>query len=236
MVVKSPPLLCELHAHTTWSDGALSPAQLVDLYGRAGFDVLAITDHTTRDGAHVDAARFADYLSAVEAAAAIARSRYGMLVIPGLELTYDDANPLRAGHAVAVGLREFVGVADGLDEALAAARGHGAALIAAHPNHPESLGPPGGHGRTARFAAEWRELRGAVDRFELVNRHESFAWVSAAGLPAVANGDFHRPEHLATWKTMLPCAKTEDAVVAYLRSQRPAYLVRIEAVDRAAAA
>jgi predicted metal-dependent phosphoesterase TrpH len=44
------PLLCELHAHTTFSDGALSPSELVDLYGSAGFDVLAITDHVCRTG------------------------------------------------------------------------------------------------------------------------------------------------------------------------------------------
>ena len=41
-------LLCELHAHTTWSDGVLSIAELVDLYGTAGFDVLCVTDHTAR--------------------------------------------------------------------------------------------------------------------------------------------------------------------------------------------
>ena len=116
---------------------------------------------------------------------------------------------------------------------MAAARGHGAALIAAHPNHPNQLGA--GHGRTARFAAEWRELRGAVDRFELVNRHEAFPWVADACLPAVASGDFHRPEHLATWKTMLPCTKREAAVVEYLRSRRPAYLVRVDDPLRAAA-
>ena len=40
------PLLCELHAHTTWSDGGLSLPDLVELYGRAGFDVLCVTDHT----------------------------------------------------------------------------------------------------------------------------------------------------------------------------------------------
>ena len=39
-------LLCELHAHTTWSDGALSLPELVDVYGNAGFDVLCVTDHS----------------------------------------------------------------------------------------------------------------------------------------------------------------------------------------------
>jgi predicted metal-dependent phosphoesterase TrpH len=41
------PLLAELHAHTTWSDGQFSPAGLIDRYGRAGFDVLAITVHSS---------------------------------------------------------------------------------------------------------------------------------------------------------------------------------------------
>ena len=44
------PLLCELHAHSTWTDGSLSVPQLVDLYGGAGFDVLAVTDHACRTG------------------------------------------------------------------------------------------------------------------------------------------------------------------------------------------
>jgi len=38
-------LLCELNAHTTWSDGELRLPELVDLYGRSGFDVLCVTDH-----------------------------------------------------------------------------------------------------------------------------------------------------------------------------------------------
>jgi hypothetical protein len=31
-------LLCELHDHTTWSDGYLTLRDLVDMYGEAGFD------------------------------------------------------------------------------------------------------------------------------------------------------------------------------------------------------
>ena len=48
------------------------------------------------------------------------------------------------------------------------------------------------------------------------------------GLPAVASGDFHRPEHLHGWKTLLPCAKDETGVVEYLRSARPTFLARID--------
>jgi hypothetical protein len=38
-------LRCQLHAHTTNSDGEVSPAALCDHYADADFDVLAITDH-----------------------------------------------------------------------------------------------------------------------------------------------------------------------------------------------
>ena len=38
-------LRCQFHAHTTNSDGDATPAGLCDHYARAGFDVLAITDH-----------------------------------------------------------------------------------------------------------------------------------------------------------------------------------------------
>jgi len=55
-----------------------------------------------------------------------------------------------------------------------------------------------------------------------------FAWVASSGLPAVANGDFHVPEHVDTWKTLVPCARTREAVVGFLRSEAPAALTRVE--------
>jgi hypothetical protein len=79
-----------------------------------------------------------------------------------------------------------------------------------------------------RFARDWRSLRRLVDRWELFNRSELFAWVAEAGLPGVATGDFHLPEHLAGWKTLLPCVADEEAVVGYLRSPLPVFLARLE--------
>jgi len=51
-------LLCELHAHTTWSDGSLELEQVVDLYGRRRFDVLSITDHVVRGDDMLTAERY----------------------------------------------------------------------------------------------------------------------------------------------------------------------------------
>jgi 3',5'-nucleoside bisphosphate phosphatase len=233
---KIEPLLCELHAHTRWSDGALTLPELVDLYGRNGFDVLCVTDHVNRSedpwlaadapprGVRAD--NHSEYLAEIRAQAERARREYDLLLVPGLELTYNDPDPYRAAHAVAVGCNTFVSVDDGIDAALASARADGAALIAAHPYRLERDSTPARP--TMRLSRDWRELRAAVDRWELFNREELFAWVARSGLPAVANGDVHLPEHLYGWKTLLPVAKDEASVVRYLRSPRPTFLTRID--------
>jgi hypothetical protein len=231
---KVEPLLCELHAHTRWSDGALTLPDLVDLYGTNGFDVLAVTDHVLRGAPGglpygVHAGNHGDYLAEIAAQAERARHDYDLLVLPGLELTYDDPDPFRSAHAVAVGIRDFVQLDDGLEPALAKAHDAGAALIAAHP-YRDGDGDVPPTRPTQRFSRDWRELAPLVDRWELFNRRELFAWVAERELLAVANGDFHQPEHLFGWKTLLPCAKREESVVEYLRSERPAFLTRIDDV------
>ena len=237
MRTKTKPLLCELHAHTTWSDGALELGALVDLYGQAGFDVLCVTDHVIRrDDPFDDWAaagmitdeNHADYLEQITAEAERARDRYRMLLVPGIELTYNDVDPDVAAHAVAIGCREYVDLDGGIETAMLRARRDGAAIVAAHPHAGD-----GGHrgAGTRRFAKDWQELAALVDRYELFNRRELFAWVAEAGLPGVASGDFHRPGDLGGWKTLIPCERDERSVVDYLRSARPVYLAHIEAGD-----
>jgi hypothetical protein len=216
-------LLCELHTHSRWSDGELELPAVVDLYGRAGFDVLCLTDHVVRTHGMITAANHGDYLAAIAREATRAQRRYGMLVLPGLELTWDDEQADRAAHAVAVGLDRFVGLEDGFDAAVETARDHGAAILAAHPHGARFDSIPG------RTTQRWRydtTVRSLAHRFELINRTQVFDWVAEAGLPAVANGDFHREEHLATWKTVIPAERDAAAVVDYLRSPRPAMIMR----------
>src|SRR6185437_6647783 len=38
-------LLCDFHIHTNYSDGKLSVPEVVDFYGRLGFDCICVTDH-----------------------------------------------------------------------------------------------------------------------------------------------------------------------------------------------
>lgn len=64
--------LIDLHAHTTSSDGSLSPAELVDLAHQTGLAAVAVTDHDNIDGL----------------ASAVARGReIGLEVVAGVEIS-----------------------------------------------------------------------------------------------------------------------------------------------------
>jgi hypothetical protein len=228
------PLLCELHAHTSWSDGELGLRELVDLYGLAGFDALCVTDHVLRSDdpwrlqeSCVHRGNFAAYVAAVDAEAERARALYDLLVVPGLELTHNHVDPGQAAHALALGLRDFVTPDEGLVGSLLAAREAGAAVVAAHPHGPD--GDPVPLRTTRRFWREWDVLLPLVHRAELFNGKDVYSWVAGCGAPPLGAGDTHRREQLSSWKTLVPCAKDEEALVGYLRSPEPAYLVPFRA-------
>jgi predicted metal-dependent phosphoesterase TrpH len=224
--VRDGLLLCELHAHTTWSDGYLSLPEVVDLYGAAGFDVLCITDHVVRpdDVARrsVDSWSWPGYLAELEREAARALAQYDLVLIPGLELSDNRQDPDDSAHALALGLRRFVSIERGIVHAILDARAEGAAIVGAHPYSSSDWTPL----RATRRLFRERELfRDIVDRWELANRKELFTWVAEERLPVVATGDFHRAEDLVSWKTLVPCVKSQRALVMYLRSAAPVYVL-----------
>ena len=117
-----PFLLCDFHVHTQWSDGKLSVAEVVDLYGSTGkFDVIAITDHIlmkkdllARAGRIAALGRrafgvrehdFEHYLENVRAEAARALEQYGMLVIPGAEITQNRLRGRKNSHIIGLALK-----------------------------------------------------------------------------------------------------------------------------------
>ena len=245
MIVKARPLLCELHAHTTWSDGTFALRELVDLYGSHGFDVLVVTDHVLRgddpwpaqnpEGSHVHELNYSRYLDAVAARGAAGPSavRPPRRTRSRADLQRPRARPGRACRRD----RPAVVRLDGprpdrgdVERASGRVRRSSRRIRTAT---TRELRPDRA---TRRFWREWRLMGGLIDRFELFNQREVFGWVANAGLPSIASGDFHRLEHLATWKTLLPCEKSEAAVVAYLRSSRPAYITRLDRGPSLAAA
>jgi len=69
------PSRADLHTHSTFSDGVLTPTQLIDLAHRNGVRILALTDHDVTDGlpeAFQAAPRYPD-----------------LTLIPGVELSTD---------------------------------------------------------------------------------------------------------------------------------------------------
>ena len=84
-------LRCALHAHTTNSDGELAPRALVKHYERAGYQVLAVTDHWCRSDPP---------------------STDGVLVLPSAELNCLLPGD-RDGHVLAFGIADALGELEG---------------------------------------------------------------------------------------------------------------------------
>ena len=128
-----PFLLCDFHVHTQWSDGKLSVAEVVDLYGSTGkFDVIAITDHIlmkkdllARAGRIATLGRrafgvrehdFEHYLENLCAEAARALEQYGMLVIPGAEITQNRLAGRKNSHIIALDIQRYISADQSADE------------------------------------------------------------------------------------------------------------------------
>jgi predicted metal-dependent phosphoesterase TrpH len=227
-----PFLLCDFHVHTSWSDGRLSVAEVVDLYGRTGrFDVIAITDHILmkkdllaraarlatlgRSRFSVAQNDFRAYLDDIDEQAERARRQYGLLVIPGAEVTQNHIKAHKNSHIIALGLTEWISADQRADDILREIRRQDALSIACHPHH-----------RTTRrieisTCYLWdnrKELADLVDVWEAANRDDLFSVTSLKHYPYVASSDFHKAKHLYSWKTLLKCQKTWPAVKHALRA------------------
>jgi predicted metal-dependent phosphoesterase TrpH len=226
-----PFLLCDFHVHTLWSDGKLSVAEVIDLYGSTGkFDVIAVTDHIlmkndllARAGRLATLGRrafgvreqdFELYLDDIRAEGRRAMKQYGMLVVPGAEITQNRLRGRKNSHIIALDIKKYVSADQSADEILKEIRRQGALSIACHPHH-----------RTTRrieistcYLWEHRErLAGLVDVWEAANRDDLFSVTSLKHYPYVANSDFHKPKHLYSWKTLVRAEKNWAAVSRALR-------------------
>ena len=226
-----PFLLCDFHVHTRWSDGRLSVREVIDLYGQTGkFDVIAITDHIlmkkdllARAGRLATLGRrnfgvrqedFDDYLADVRAEAARAIVQYGMLVVPGAEVTQNRISCRKNSHIIALDIKSYISADQKADAILREIRRQDGLSIACHPHH-----------RTTRrieisTCYLWdnrKELADLVDVWEAANRDDLFSVTSLKHYPYVANSDFHKPKHLYSWKTLVRAEKNWPAIKMALR-------------------
>ena len=226
-----PFLLCDFHVHTQWSDGKLTVGEVVDLYGSTGtFDAIAITDHIlmkkdllARAGRIATLGRrafgvreedFDAYLEDIREQAERAWKQYGMLVVPGAEVTQNRLRGRKNSHIIALDIRRYISADQSADAILREIRRQGGLSIACHPHH-----------RTTRrieisTCYLWdnrHELSDLVDVWEAANRDDLFSVTSLKHYPYVASSDFHKPKHLYSWKTLVRAEKTWPAIRQALR-------------------
>lgn len=216
-------LLADFHVHTTWSDGKLSIAEVVDLFGRAGHDVIAITDHVVnadtligqvahRFGMTVTAETYAAYRAELEREKRRALDQYGMIVIAGFELTQNAVLRRHSAHVLALGVDGFISAEGTVEQMLARARRHSQVVVACHPHAQSDW-----FSNTFYLWNNRSEFEHLIDLWEVATRFDLFPPVAKARYPYIGSSDFHRPEHLFAWKTLVPARKNEMAVFRALR-------------------
>lgn len=227
-------LLADMHIHSTWSDGKLSIPEIIDLFGRTGHDVIAITDHvvnrdnligrvTHRIGYSLTAENFPAYRAEIEREARRAWDAYRMIVIAGCELTQNRVRRSNSAHALAIGLDEFVSAEGTVEEMLERARKTTAIIVACHPNEQSEW-----FANTFYLWNRRSDVADLIDLWEVACRWDLFPGVGRARLPYVGNSDFHQPQHIWAWKTLLPCEKRESEVLATLRRGKGLAVTRLE--------
>ncbi|MEQ1722446.1 MAG: PHP domain-containing protein [Pseudobdellovibrio sp.] len=111
--------LIDLHIHSDFSDGKLSIAEIVDLYGSKGFSAIAITDHladsqtltglvTRKLNLSLSAQRMGEYLETIQQQSIRAKLQYNMLLIPGIEITLNSWSKQHGAHLVFLNVDQYI--------------------------------------------------------------------------------------------------------------------------------
>jgi UDP-N-acetylglucosamine:LPS N-acetylglucosamine transferase len=218
------PLLCDFHIHTNYSDGKLTASEVVDFYGSRGFDCICITDHWTDPRRLIGKLsrltpftlsydQIEEYFEVIAREARRAWRRYEMLVMTGLEFNKD--GPTRKSTAHLLGLDLHAPISPRLDllETIQRIHAQGGLAVAAHPHIMKS-----DWARDSLYLWDHQEkFAPVIDAWEIANRNNLFTPVSLRRLPFLANSDFHKPKHIYSWKTLLNCEKSAEAIKDCIR-------------------
>lgn len=232
-------LLADFHIHTRWSDGTLSIAEVVDLFGSSGHDVIAITDHVVNSdtligkaahglGLTVTAENFSAYREEIEREKKRALDRYGMIVIAGCELTQNCVRRKDSAHVLALGVDEFISADGTIEDMLVRAQRDSQIVVACHPHEMSDW-----FCNTFYLWNRRDELADLVDLWEIACRWDLFPPVARARFPYIGNSDFHKPEHLHAWKTLVPARKNEQAIFRALEQGHGLAITRLPALAMA---
>lgn len=230
-------LLTDLHIHSTFSDGKMTIPELVDFYGSRGFGCIAITDHLCETNTFLGkAARYLDstlteesfprYLEIIAEEGERAKRQYGMIVIPGFELTKNTVNNHRSAHILGLGVTKWVEADGDVVDLAKAIKAQGAFAAAAHPVHTRRL-----EKQTYHLWDRKDELVNILDAWEVASGPHIFTEVLESGLPMMATSDLHKPSHINAYKTLVEAEKHPEAILDALRAQRISFRMYEEKIN-----
>jgi UDP-N-acetylglucosamine:LPS N-acetylglucosamine transferase/histidinol phosphatase-like PHP family hydrolase len=217
-------LLCDFHIHTNYSDGKMTAPEVVDFYGRRGFDCICVTDHLgdprrligklskllnlTMGPEQID-----EYFDVIERERRRAWRKYNMLVMTGLEFNKDGFTKKTSAHLLGIDLKAPINPALDLPATIAEIHAQGALAVASHPHIMKSE-----WGKNTLYLWDHQELFAPlIDAWEIANRNNIFTPVGLKRMAFLANSDFHKPKHIYSWKTLLQCEKEPEAIKECIR-------------------
>jgi signal transduction histidine kinase len=221
-------LMTDLHIHSTFSDGTESIEDIIKIYGEAGFDVIAITDHlfdtqTPRSlEIHEEGKSIKDvesYFKKIEEVTQWAKQKFGLLVIPGLEVCnfYEDY------HILGIDLKKPLNPNQDAEGVINNIHQQGGLAIASHPPLKLSYFLKGDNESIRRHPLHlWKHRAKYVDKidaWEIANRDDLFDRVGLEGLPYIACSDFHDREHLSSWKSLIFAEKEIASIKKAIRER-----------------
>lgn len=218
--------LADLHIHSTFSDGRLSIPEIIDFYGSRGFNIIGITDHLCDEKSFLGKASkflkktltkhtFEEYLLIIKNEGERALKQYGMMVIPGIELTKNSLSFNRSAHILALGITEYISADGDILDLIAQIKNQGALAIAAHPVSTRMI-----EHQTYHLWDKRNELFDKFDAWEVASGPHLFKEVMESGLPMIANSDFHHPKHIKSWKTLINCELSFEALKVAIKNQQ----------------
>jgi UDP-N-acetylglucosamine:LPS N-acetylglucosamine transferase len=217
-------LLCDFHIHTNYSDGRLTLPEVVDFYGRRGFDCICITDHVADPrrligkfsellNFTVAVSQLDEYFDMLERERRRAWRKYNMLVMTGLEFNKEGFSKKTSGHLLGIDLKAPIPPSLGFVEIVAQIHSQGGLAVAAHPHVMKSE-----WGKNTLFLWENQEVFAPIlDAWEIANRNNIFTPVGLKRFAFLAGSDFHKPKHIYSWKTLLHCEKDAEAIKDCIR-------------------
>jgi UDP-N-acetylglucosamine:LPS N-acetylglucosamine transferase/predicted metal-dependent phosphoesterase TrpH len=220
-------LLCDLHTHTTWSDGKLTVPEMVDFYGQRGFDCLCITDHlcdpkrllgklVNLTGMVIPPGEVEAYFEEIEREKKRAWAKYDLMLMTGIEFNKDGYTARTSTHLLGVDLKQPIDPSLDIKQLIAEIHAQGGLAVASHPHEMKSE-----WGKDTLYLWEHvDEYAPLIDAWEVANRDDIFNPVGLKKLPFIANSDFHKPKHIHSWKTLLYCEKEAEAIKHCIRVNR----------------